>query len=112
MFVDDGKLCLIYDHAIDETLKGAPFPVGEWSKSIFFCVSNNRKPCLFMYGNHVCVHSLSYQVCGSPLLISSVWCLGTLNTAGISVCWSIQTLGVRMKVSEFCGVSITKTVLI
>jgi len=28
---DNGKFCFTYDHPINETLKGAPFPVGEWS---------------------------------------------------------------------------------
>lgn len=28
---DNGRLCLIYDHPINETLQGGPFPVGEWS---------------------------------------------------------------------------------
>lgn len=28
---DNGRLCLIYDHPINETLAGGPFPSGEWS---------------------------------------------------------------------------------
>eukprot|EP00300_Choanocystis_sp_HF-7_P024822 c26380_g1_i1.p1 GENE.c26380_g1_i1~~c26380_g1_i1.p1 ORF type:complete len:215 (+),score=30.26 c26380_g1_i1:44-688(+) len=28
---DNGRLCLIFDHKFNETLPGAPFPVGEWS---------------------------------------------------------------------------------
>ena len=28
---DNGRLCLIYDHPINETLDGGPFPSGEWS---------------------------------------------------------------------------------
>lgn len=28
---DNGRLCLIYDHGINETLNGGPFPSGEWS---------------------------------------------------------------------------------
>lgn len=27
--VDNGKLCMIYDHELDVTL--GPFPIGEWS---------------------------------------------------------------------------------
>jgi len=28
---DEGRLCLIFDHPINETLRGGPFPIGEWS---------------------------------------------------------------------------------
>ena len=28
---DDGRLCLIFDHPIDQVLADGPFPVGEWS---------------------------------------------------------------------------------
>lgn len=28
---DEGRLCLIYDHDINSTLDGGPFPSGEWS---------------------------------------------------------------------------------
>lgn len=91
--LDNGKFCFTYDHPINETLKGAPFPVGEWSKLFLKIVTYlifNAFVGLFLFQVHL-----------FPYLITTRSFLGLFNTGENFLCSSTQILVANMKVPRF-----------